>query len=383
MFIDVLRKRNPALINAAAILHKSGVIPPNTYVIDLDSVEKNVRSLAKTAESNRLQLYYMTKQIGRSGFIGRIIQANGIKQAVAVDIDEAFNLFEAGCNIGNLGHLVQPGQYQWDTVLTKLKPEVITLFSLEKAVQLSKSAIKFGLKQDVILRVISKDDLIFPGQYGGFSLEQLDYSVRELKKLQGINLIGLTCFPVMQLNSEKDGFEFTSNLQTILKARDTLLNQGIKVLHLNAPSSTSCETIPMLKKVGITHGEPGHALTGTTPLHAYNEDLLEIPSIAYLSEISHMDEEHAYTIAGGFYARSNMSKALFGERLNREAIAEYASPENIDYYGSLTRNSNMKVGDPVLYAFRTQIFVTRSHVAFIKNTDSKTPELVHFQRRGV
>ncbi|WP_191555862.1 YhfX family PLP-dependent enzyme [Metabacillus idriensis] len=383
MFLDMLQKRNPALIKAAAALHQSGSIPPNTYVIDLDSFERNVRALAKSAVINRVKLFYMTKQIGRSGFVGKTIQRNGIEKAVAVDIDEAFNLSESGCRIGNLGHLVQPGKHQWGIVLKQLRPEVVTLFSLERGRQLSEAAVKLGLKQDVILRVISKHDFIYPGQYGGILIDELEPVIRELQRMPGINVIGVTCFPVMQLNEAKTDFEFTSNLQTLLKSREILDNQGIEAIHLNAPSSTSCHTMPLLRKYGITHGEPGHALTGTTPLHAYSENLIEKPCIAYLSEISHMDEDQAYTIAGGFYARSNMTKALFGNRLDQETAVHPSSSENIDYYGSLKRNPKMNVGDAVLYAFRTQIFVTRSHVAFLKNVDSKTPEVLHFQRRGV
>lgn len=383
LFLDMIQKRNPALIKAAAALHQSGSIPPNTYVIDLDSFKANVRALAKSAETNSVKLFYMTKQIGRSGFVGKTIQRNGIEKAVAVDIDEAFNLSEAGCKIGNLGHLVQPGKHQWEMVLKQLRPEVVTLFSLERARQLSDAAFKLGLKQNVILRVISQHDFIYPGQYGGFLIDSLESSIRELQLMSGINVIGATCFPVLQLNEAKTDFEFTSNLQTLLKSRDILANQGIEVTHLNAPSSTSCHTIPLLREYGITHGEPGHALTGTTPLHAYTENLIEKPCMTYLSEISHMDEDQAYTIAGGFYARSNMKKALFGDRLDQETAVHPASSENIDYYGSLKRGPKMNVGDTVLYAFRTQIFVTRSHVAFLKNADSKTPEVVHFQRRGV
>jgi predicted amino acid racemase len=134
-------------------------------------------------------------------------------------------------------------------------------------------------------------------------------------------------------------------------------------------------------------GEPGHALTGTTPLHAYRENLQEIPSIVYVSEISHMDEKNAYTIAVGFYARSNMEAALFGgnesDIVKKKANVKGVWTDNIDYYGSLQKESKMNVGDSVIYAFRTQIFVTRAHVASIRNVNSSYPELIHFQRSGM
>ncbi|MGG3467314.1 YhfX family PLP-dependent enzyme [Neobacillus pocheonensis] len=386
MFINMTKKRNPGLIQAAVKLHQEGKIPANTYVIDVDSLEDNVRKLSQTAKEHGLNLYYMSKQIGRSGFVGKIIEQSGIERAVAVDIDEAFELKKQDCHIGNIGHIVQPGKSQWEEVLTKLQPEVVTLFSVEKGRQLSEAAEKLGLVQDVILRVIRQSDMVYPGQFGGFLLDQLEDSLDELLQLKGIRVIGITSFPVLQINGEKNNFDFTSNMETIQLARKILENKGITVTHVNAPSATSCHTIPMLKEYGVTHGEPGHALTGTTPLHAYKEDLPEVPAMVYVSEISHMDEKHAYTIAGGFYPRSNMENALYGsngtETLEQPAKVDCVSPENIDYYGCLKREKNMKVADTVVYAFRTQIFVTRAHVAFVRNVNSEQPELIYFQRRG-
>ncbi|MBD1382910.1 YhfX family PLP-dependent enzyme [Metabacillus arenae] len=386
MFLDITLRRNPELIQTAVKLHQDGTIPPNTYVIDLDSLSENVRVLKKTSIEHGMKLYYMTKQIGRSGFVGKVIEQNGIEQAVAVDIDEAAKLRGDGCSIGNFGHLVQPGKNQWDLVLKRLKPEIVTLFSYERARQLSDAALRLGLKQDVILRVINSKGFVYPGQNGGFQIDDLENSVKEIVLLPGLNVIGITSFPIMQLNEEKNDYDFTSNFYTLLKARNVLENLGINVIHLNAPGSTSCHTIPRLKDYGVTHGEPGHALTGTTPLHAYMENLKEKPSILYISEISHLDKNHAYTIAGGFYVRSNMEKALYGRTetviLENSTEVDKSNSENIDYYGSLKRQSDMTIGDSVVYAFRTQIFVTRAHVAFIRKIDSKAPEIVYFQKRG-
>lgn len=386
MFVDMTLQRNEGLIRAAMILHQKGEIPANTYVIDADGLMHNARALSETADRHGMKLYYMTKQIGRGGYAGKLIERSGIKQAVAVDIDEAYALSEAGCRIGNIGHIVQPGRSQWGDVLRRIKPEVVTLFSLERAVQLSEAAVALGHVQDVILRVIRPGDAIFPGQFGGFLLHELEPLLPEMLKLRGIRIVGVTSFPVLQINAENTDFAFTSNLQTLLAAVEVLDSHGIEVKQVNAPSATSCYTIPLLKRHGVTHGEPGHALTGTTPLHAYNDQLAEIPSIVYVSEISHMDDEYAYTIAGGFYARSHMKQALYGST-TREITAQKAkvsqiSVENIDYYGCLERELPMKVGDTVIYAFRTQIFVTRAHVAFVRGVNSLRPELVHFQKRG-
>lgn len=387
MFLEMTRKRNSELIRAATILHGQGKIPANTYVIDLDSLQHNVQAISETATDLGLNLYYMTKQIGRSGFVGQQIERCGIPKAVAVDIDEAIQLKQGNCKIGNIGHLVQPSQSQWKQILTNIRPEVITLFSSERAKQLSAVAEKLGHRQDVILRVIRPIDKVYLGQFGGFQLEKLEAELDEMLKLTGIQIAGITSFPVIELNQAKDDYVVTSNITTLQKARELLERKGITVKQVNAPSATSCHTLPMLKQYGVTHGEPGHGLTGTTPLHAYRADLREVPSIVYVSEISHMDDQSAYTIAGGFYARSNMQQALFGSNasdvLEQQAQVDQVSAANIDYYGSLTRHPKMEVGDTVIYAFRTQIFVTRAHIAYVQDLKAKQPKLVYFQRRGM
>ncbi|MBT2764599.1 YhfX family PLP-dependent enzyme [Paenibacillus sp. ISL-20] len=387
MFVDMTLQRNEGLIRAAAILHQRGEIPANTYVIDADGLMHNARVLSETADQHDMKLYYMTKQIGRGGYAGKLIEQNGIRQAVAVDIDEAYALSEAGCRIGNIGHIVQPSKSQWGDVLRQIKPEVVTLFSLERAAQLSEAALALGRVQDVILRVIRPGDTIFPGQFGGFLLHDLEGLLPGMMKLRGIRIVGATSFPVLQINAENTDFAFTPNLETLLAAVEKLRSHGIKVEQVNAPSATTCYTIPLLKRHGVTHGEPGHALTGTTPLHAYNDQLVEIPSIVYVSEISHMDDQYAYTIAGGFYPRSHMQKALYGSTplditTQKAKVSQY-SAENIDYYGCLDREQPMKVGDTVIYSFRTQIFVTRAHIAYVRGVNSLRPEMVHFQKRGM
>ncbi|MBU8596179.1 amino-acid racemase [Shouchella clausii] len=386
MFTSMIAKRNPKLVEAAVCLHQSGALAPNTHLIDLDALERNAAILAKTAEEHGMTLYYMTKQIGRSGFVGKHIEKSGIHKVVAVDIDEAIQLKDGGCAIGNLGHLVQPGKNQWPFVLTEMKPEVVTLFSLERAKQLNEAAVQAGVVQDVIIRVISKGDCVFPGQYGGFLLEELPEAIKELTAFTGIRLIGVTSFPVLAYTPGDKSYHYASNAQTIVKAVRLLQQAGVEVKHVNTPSATSVNTIPMLKQLGATHAEPGHALTGTTPLHAYREDLAELPAMVYVSEISHQDQTHAYTIAGGFYPRSNMAYAFYGDSprtIFNKAEVDLVSPGNIDYYGALKREQGMQTGDTVVYAYRSQVFVTRSHVAFVRGVANGKPVIVHQQKRGM
>lgn len=385
MFLDVTKRRNPKLIQSGVTLHQSGQIPPNTYVIDLDILGENVAALAETAKNHDFTLYFMSKQLGRLPFIGQFIAEHGIEKAVAVEFDEAKTLAEGGVEIGNVGHLVQPGKNQWPEVLS-WNPEVITLFSLARARQLSDAAVQSGKVQDVLLRVYAEGDMIYPGQQGGFRLEKLDEELLELARLPGIAIAGVTTFPNFQLSKDRRSMEPTPNLKTLLKAKQALEKKGITVKQVNGPSATSCETIPFLAEQGVTHGEPGHALTGTTPLHAYR-DLPEKPAIVYVTEVSHQDQEHYYVIGGGYYGRSHLTGCLVGNN-EKDILKHYVkaiepAPEAIDYYGSIEKPNGFQVseGDTAVFSFRTQVFVTRAHIALVKGIQSGKPELVHFERK--
>lgn len=385
MFLNVTRRRNPKLIEAGAKLHQCGDIPPNTYIIDLDTIAQNVKRLASTAREYNFTLYFMSKQFGRIPELGTWIAQHGIQKAVAVEFEEARVLNQERIRIGNIGHLVQPGKHQWLEAL-KMKPEVVTVFSLERAKQVACAANKLGIIQPVLLRVFRPDDKIYPGQEGGFRLDELQSVIPEMMKISGITIAGVTSFPIMLMDEKTKDMMLTSNAETLLLAKSKLKEAGIQVNQINGPSATNCYTIPMLKKAGITHGEPGHAISGTTPIHAF-KDLAEVPAAVYVTEVSHQDEENVYVIGGGFYERANLTGAYVGSDpktiSNHFLKGRKLSPEFIDYYGTLA-GSDKKVttGDTAIFAFRTQIFVTRANVALVKGIGSGRPEIVRFQRRG-
>ena len=52
MFLDLIRRRNPALIEQAIALHQAGKLPANAYVIDLDAVEPSAPSSRRAAAPN-------------------------------------------------------------------------------------------------------------------------------------------------------------------------------------------------------------------------------------------------------------------------------------------------------------------------------------------
>ena len=87
MFLDLIRRRNPALIEQSIALHQAGKIPANSYVIDLDAVEGNARTIAGVAAKFGLKAFAMTKQMGRNGSFCRAVAKGGIEKAVAVDME--------------------------------------------------------------------------------------------------------------------------------------------------------------------------------------------------------------------------------------------------------------------------------------------------------
>lgn len=369
MFVNRLRQSNPRLIQAAVELHQSGRINPNTYVLDLDSIEDNTRAMAKVASENGIQLYGMTKQIGRNPLLAQRIAQNGIEKAVAVDPWEAISLARAGIQLGNVGHLVQVPTAMLQTIL-QFHPEVFTVFSVEKAEQISKVCQDLGIRQKLLLKVVGPQDMVYDGQLGGFKLEHLPSIAQVISSMPNVSIAGVTTFPALLYDYETGSIRKTENAHTLMRAVEILGDQGYSLEQINAPSATAISTIPMLKEMGATHGEPGHSLTGTTPLHAHGQEKERV-ALVYVSEISHKFDDMAFVYGGGFYRRSHVGGALVGktypELLDNYMEAVENNPEAIDYHGTLkTRRGKADVGDTAIYSFRSQIFVTRSNVAVVE-----------------
>lgn len=386
MFLDAAIKRNPELILEAFRLHRNKLIEPNTYVIDLDTIYQNSKILKETADKYKILLYYMTKQFGRNPVIAKAIEKTGINKAVAVDIDEAKTLYKNGLKLGHIGHLVQIPKCDILNSL-KMNPDVITCFSYEKAKEISEAAEILNIKQNILLRVVDENDNLYPGQYGGIKLNDLQKAAKKIGKLKNVSIAGITSFPCFLYDYESNKIKATHNVQTLIKAKEVLTKLGFDIWQINGPSATCCTSIPLLKKYGITHGEPGHALTGTTPMHAYNNQP-EKPALVYVSEVSHIFGGKAFCFGGGFYARSRMKHALVSNNidnlLEKKYDVEELPSESIDYYGTILLNGkNVNVGDTAIYSFRTQIFVTRAKVAIIEGLSSGNPELTYiYDSRG-
>lgn len=374
MFLDVTRRRNPALIAAAVRLHQSGKLEPDTYVVDLDAVLQNARLMLAEAERNKIKLYCMTKQLGRNPFVAGHLIKLGFNGAVAVDYREAEVLAENGIPLGNVGHLVQVPSRLMEKMVAR-KPEVITVYSVNKAREVSDAAQKLGVQQSLLLRVVGEHDMLYAGQFGGFRLTELAEAAKAINALPNVRLRGVTAFPCLLYSAAKQDLEVTPNLYTLLQAKELLAGQGCAIDFINAPSATCCNAMAKLAAFGVTHAEPGHGLLGTTPLHAA-VDQPELPAIVYVSEVSHTFDGKTYCYGGGHYRRSGMSRALVGrhEASLHEVKATMPEPTGIDYHIELERAGD--TGDSVVFAFRTQVFVTRSQVAVVKGIQDGTPQII-------
>ncbi|MEG0255560.1 MAG: YhfX family PLP-dependent enzyme [Vagococcus sp.] len=372
MFLEATKRRNPKLIEAAVMLHQDGVILPDTYILDLDQIVENAKGLKAQADEVGIELFYMTKQIGRNPLVSEAIKNAGIKHAVVVDFKEALIMMENKLPIGNVGHLVQVPTRLLEKVVD-YGPKFMTVFSLEMLEKINEAAKKVGKTQRILLKVIEPTDEIYEGQFGGFHLNELEKVAQLSNNLENITISGITSFPCFLFDGESD-LKPTNNIQTIEKATKILADNGIAISELNIPSATCSKTIPLIKGINGTQGEPGHALTGTTPLHA-KMDLAEVPSMLYVSEISHNLDGKAYFYGGGYYRRGHLENLLVvnEEKEQTQDKVEGFGNESIDYY--LTAAHTHAVGSTVLAAFRTQIFVTRSDVAVVSGIQSGQPKV--------
>ncbi|MET9497324.1 alanine racemase [Streptomyces sp. NPDC006552] len=377
MFLDSLLARNPALIDAAADLHRRGAVPPDTYVMDLDAIEANAELLAAEAERLGLGLWFVVKQLGRNPELIKAI-ARHIPKYAAIDPPEARTLHAAGAQAGNLGHLVQiphralPEMLSW-------RPETVTVYDLANARAVSDAALGLGRVQDILIRLEGAPGAVYPGQEGGVPLAGIEAFAAAVEQLPGVRIGGVTAFPCVLCDPATGLPAPTANFDLALAARRTLAARGHEDLRLSAPSATSVATLPLLAELGATHGEPGHSLTGTTPLHARDLGQPEKPAYVYVTEVAHtLADGRPAVFGGGFYARSHITSALLPRTGVRLPVQE-APPENIDYYRLLDApgaGAGPRPGDTALLAFRTQIFVTRSTVAVVAGLSTGAPRLV-------
>jgi predicted amino acid racemase len=383
MYLQKLLDRNPTLLETALELHQSGRVPPNTWVVDLDTIAANARALAAEARRLGLSTYLMTKQHGRNPYVTLTALANGLDKTVAVDLQCALLLRRYGAPVGHMGHLNQiPRRYIAEAVA--MRPDVITVFSLERARWIDEAARAQGVVQDLLIRVHAEGDVFFGGQEGGFAEPDVAHVARDIRELEHVRLVGTTAFPCVVYDADPDAPHVLSpNAATVARCAQTLRALGFEVTQVNMPGNTSTLTMPMLVDAGATHVEPGHGLLGTAPVHADRDDLPEAPAYTYVSEISHHVDARAYAFGGGLfrdiYREGTREEALVGSNFAqaRENAVEYVAgiPQIIDYHAVLEDGARCHVGDTALFGFRTQMQMTRSYIAPVSGLASGEPRL--------
>ncbi|MCU1606398.1 MAG: uncharacterized protein JWP46_2863 [Modestobacter sp.] len=381
MFLDVLRRRNHRLIDAAVDLHQRGRLPANTYVFDLDAVRDNAETISAEARRLGLRAFAMTKQVGRNPDVCRALMDGGLDAAVAVDMECARATTRAGMRLGHVGHLVQIPRAE-AAAAAAMSPDYLTVFSLEKAREAAAAAASVGRDQPVLVRLFSPGDEFYPGHEGGFPAADIVRVAEEIDALDGAHFAGLTTFPALLFDKDTRALRRTHNLQTLEAAAAALRAAGRTQFEVNGPGTTSTVALPELAAAGVTQVEPGNALTGTTPLHAVG-DLVELPAACYLSEVSHLHDGRAFCFGGGMYVDPVFPpyqvRALVGREAGTAALldATLPPPASIDYYGQLdlTGHPEVAVGDSVVFGFRFQAFVTRAYTAGISGLDSGAPEV--------
>ncbi len=384
MFLAATRRRNPAIISAAARLHAEGRVPAGSYVVDIDTVGANARLVSDAARQRGLVCWQMTKQFGRNPLVAQAVAANGVDGVVAVEMAEARRLHGHGLRIGHVGHIVQVPRHELAEALS-FAPDHVTVFGVEQAAAVGAAARAAGVVQQVLLRVVRPGDRFFEAQRGGVRLDDVLAAARAIDRVDGVELAGVTTFPCVAWDEEAGEVAATPNLETLVTARDTLRAAGFAMPVLNAPGVSCAATLDLVAAAGATHVEPGSALIGETPWHAVN-DANEVPAMVYVTEVTHELDGRVYTLGGGFYARSRMRSALvFGQGDPVEAPVVELPAAEIDYYGALQMPAGCRaaVGATAVYAFRAQAFVSRATVAVVAEVAGGDPQVVGlFSRDG-
>jgi predicted amino acid racemase len=339
MFLNNLKDKNPDFISVSIALHQAGEIPANSYVLDLDAMRSNARIMADEAERLNLKIYAMSKQIGRNPPAFKALAAGGIDSYVAVDMACARKETSRACVIA-------------------------------------------GYTQPILARIFAQGDTFYSGHEGGFKAAEIVEVAEAIDSLPNLEFAGITTFPALLYDADINEVSTTPNVETLELAMKDLQYAGRGGIEVNSPGTTSSQMMELLASTRATQVEPGHGLTGTTPVHAVR-DLPEKPAMLYISEVAHIYNDQPYCFGGGLYIDPVFPpynvKATVGSdpdvALENEISVTIPPATNIDYYGILEpdRKRRIYVGDSVVFGFRAQAFVTRAYIVAISGVESMEP----------
>ena len=101
-----------------------------------------------------------------------------------MDFKEAQVMMRHHIPIGNIGHLVQIPDAMIEQVVN-YGPEVITVYSVEKAKRIADAAVKQRKEQKILLGYMIQGDLIYDGQTAGFAMADLNHVLDILCRMPG------------------------------------------------------------------------------------------------------------------------------------------------------------------------------------------------------
>lgn len=386
MYLDNVLANTEEMLETTMKLHQDGKIPVNSWIINLDQIAHNARNLSKTASDNGLKTYIMSKQHNRNPYINALAMKMGMGGVVAVDFQGALACRDYQIPLAHAGHLNQIPRHLIREVL-QLSPEVMTVYSFKQAQWINDACEDLGIIQDILIRVYGDPDYVFIGQEGGFHLNEVPQFIDKVNKLKHISLVGATAFPCLHYNGSGDEkITPTINVQAINEALKIMKNKGIEIKQVNMPGNTSSAEMALLKELGATHVEPGNSLLGTSPNHAFHQNMAESTAVGYLSEISHFYGNTAYAYGGGCY-HTNYSDQMFAfigsnwsdAKAQGKVLYNHDIVQDIDYHMQFIPGLDQKItiGDSVVSSYRTQMHMTRSYHVAISGISGERPLKVH------
>jgi predicted amino acid racemase len=381
--INRMLERNPGLIRAAIDLHQAGAIPPATYLLDLDAIADNASAMAEAARRLGLRVWVMTKQDGHNPFLAHVAIARGLDGTVAVEAIEANILHRFGLPIRHVGHLVNIPKHQVARMVA-MRPEAITVYSVEAARAVSEAATAAGVEQGLYVRVNRVGDETFAGMVGGWDLDRCVEGIAPILDLPNVRIAGLTTHPVISYrNLDAYTAEPTDAFFTMLRGKERLERElGLRDLRVNCAANCNTVTFETLARYGATDVEPGSAMTGSTQFHLH-ADLPERPAQVYVSEVMHHWEGDVHTLGGGltwlFQPDEWKPRALVGSTFEeaRDRVLELRLKGVVDYFGAgRVAGRQSRIGDTAVYPLLLpQIFMNRAYVAAVSGISTGRPRV--------
>ncbi|MDA4135573.1 MAG: alanine racemase [Thaumarchaeota archaeon] len=403
-FLETTMRRNPGLIKAAFEFYATGLIHQDTYVLDLDAVRLNSASISRAAKEAGLKTYFEAKQFGRNPLACQEVVNSGMREAIAIDLEEAKSLHRSGFKVGHVGHLGQVPRTEARYVVGTVSPEVITVYNVDKAAQISKAAKQERKKQKLLLKVIGDADLAYNTLGGGVAERDVISAARRIKSMSNVTVAGVTTYPSMRYNLATRRVEPTPNFDTLIRCATKLRDSGFEVEQVNAAGLSSTSTMKLLAEAGATHAEPGQAIVGMTPLHGFSDEP-EIPGMVYITEVDHTLGSRAFAYGSGFVANittgiwnpltyeylyalaGNSLKELLRQKVILEPPVFPGSDPSFFMYLTLRRTpgTTLKVGQTVIAGCRGQVYRANSvKVAVIDGIQKGKPKLRGiYDRNGI